>query len=866
VFTLIGLLLVFMATSPARAAKLDGLPDYASESSWLLSPPGMASSLAAGLFNPAAFGVAPQPGLYFGWRSNDELPVSPLYQPLLLESNDLAAVVSLPLLSFGYRRFDFEGAASGSPLLQGISADRPTVNEYSLALSGGDRSHALGLSYSWSGGDREAMPRHRRLSAGMIERRRFLSWGLNGDWDVENGDLAGQTDLGIRPFGASWTLFGELSARPDDFDRVGWRGGFGLESQFVPGLRASVRYRDGGTFGLGLALVFGGGTRASSITQLNSDRVVQRVSSIQLGSVIDAPLDLHPGKRSRGSTVELSLKGPMPYRHYRFFDDRQTLLATLSRISAWADDPQVKRLVLNLSGMRISGAMLWELRQQLDGFRARGKTVVVYADRLTLLGTMLASGADEVWLDPQGDLDLRGLSWGRTYYRNALKKLGLGVDAWRYFTYKSAFEVLSRSSQSEADSLQRQVLIDDYYEEARAEICSARGLSPEDFDHIVDTRGYLPAREALALHLVDKVGSYEEAKKGERDKGDSGPAANGREVHFAKAPSIGGVLGDPRFRRAEWGEPAKIAVLYAIGECSMDTGIEGRRLSAAIKQARENPEIKAVVLRVDSPGGDPLPSDMVAREMLETMKVKPVIVSQGNVAASGGYWISMYCNSLLASPLTLTGSIGVIGGWIYDRGFSEKIGFDYSQVQRGAHADMGGGIRLPFLGVTVPHRPLDEEEHHRVEKIIRGMYGDFVAQVAKGRGLSEAHVDSVGQGRVWSGTRGKENGLVDEIGGLWHALQIAKTLAHLPDGRAVELAEGPQLGTFNWDALKPKFLSSPVEEGIAFDPLSGAPRQRLGPWMGLSEEELRFLRAVFREPGRPALRADPIEIRDGGTR
>jgi len=306
-------------------------------------------------------------------------------------------------------------------------------------------------------------------------------------------------------------------------------------------------------------------------------------------------------------------------------------------------------------------------------------------------------------------------------------------------------------------------------------------------------------------------------------------------------------------------------VLYAIGECAMDEGIEGRRLSRQIEEARKNPTVKALILRVDSPGGDPLPSDLVARAMLKTMKEKPVVVSQGNVAASGGYWISMYCDSLLASPLTLTGSIGVIGGWIYDKGFSEKIGFGYSQVQRGAHADMGGGIQLPFLGVTVPYRPLDHKEQERVEKTIRAMYGDFVSHVAKGRGLSEAHVDSVGQGRIWSGRRGLSEGLVDEIGGLWKAIQVAKDLAGIPPGREVSLAEGPGLGAFNLAALRPDLLPS-LGTKLSLDPLSGGPSRPVGPWMNLSEEELRFLRDLFQTPGQPVLRTDPVEIHDGGSR
>jgi protease-4 len=293
----------------------------------------------------------------------------------------------------------------------------------------------------------------------------------------------------------------------------------------------------------------------------------------------------------------------------------------------------------------------------------------------------------------------------------------------------------------------------------------------------------------------------------------------------------------------------------------MDTGIQARRLSEAIRNAREDRYIKAVVLRVDSPGGKPLASELVARELRETMESKPVIVSQGNVAASGGYWIGMHSHAILASPFTLTGSIGVIGGWIYDDGFGEKIGFDYSEVHRGAHGDLGGGIRLPFA-MTLPARPLDDEEKARVETVIRRMYDDFVEGVAEGRGMSPAAVDRVGQGRVWSGEAGLENGLVDQLGGLWRAIQLAKDRAGIPGDEAVRIVEAPQLGLFDLRTLRPRF-GPEIGNPSALDPLGGGPRELLGPWMGLSEEELRYMRDVFGNPGRPMLRTPPAEILDG---
>jgi len=840
---------VLLSSSAGHARGGDGLPDYWGESTWLGSPPGVSSDLAAGLFNPAVYAMSSHNGLYFGWRNNRALRLRRNKETLFGASDDLAGILSLRNLAFSYQRFDPKEDFRSS-LPPGDPAVSGAMQEYSLSLGGGDRSSAFALAYSWVGGNRELLPRHKRLSAGLIERGRHLSVGLSGNWDVENGDFQGQADLGVKPLGDRWTLFGELESSTGN----PLRGGYGLRAYLFRGVRASARYRDGGNYSIGFALSFGSGARFSAAGHGDGDHRTQETYSVQLGGQGEPSLFAlaDPGS---GGVRRMEWKGSMPYRRYRLLDDRPTFVSVLRSIARAAQSPVVKTLLINLSGIRVSREQMWELREQLEAFQGTGGRVVIYADRLGLGAFMLASVADELWLDPQGDLDLRGISWGRTYYRRALDKLGLGVEEWRFFKYKSAFEVLSRSGQSEADRAQRQMLIDDYYEEMRAKITASRNISPEQFDRIVDTRGYILPEEALELKLVDRLGGFrdalESAKKAERPR--SKPARDSL---------LTAVLGDPAWESLRWGEPDAIAVFYAIGECAMDHGIKGRRLSREIEKARKNPKVKAVVLRVDSPGGDPLPSDLVARELLKTMQVKPVVVSQGNVAASGGYWLSMYSNELLASPLTLTGSIGVIGGWIWDDGFGDKIGFDYSQVQRGRHADMGGGILLPFLGVTLPERPLDAAEHERMERIIRGTYADFVAQVAKGRRMSEAAVDSIAQGRIWSGTRGKRIGLVDELGGLWKALGLAKELAEIPADEGVRLVEGPPLGWIN-PALFETALRPGLGSARVLDPLSGEVRSSMRGWMGLSEEEFDYLRSVFGRPGRPVLRTPPVEIHDG---
>ena len=215
-------------------------------------------------------------------------------------------------------------------------------------------------------------------------------------------------------------------------------------------------------------------------------------------------------------------------------------------------------------------------------------------------------------------------------------------------------------------------------------------------------------------------------------------------------------------RESHWGNRRQIALIYAVGVCAMDEGINARKLSGYIDAARKNRKIEAVVFRVDSPGGSGMASDLVSEAIKKCAEEKPVIVSQGAVAASGGYWISMYADKIVASPATITGSIGVIGGWFYDQGLKGKLGMSTDFVKVGKHADLGFGATLPLLGIGIPDRNLTEDEFARMKYQITDFYRQFVEKVAEGRKMEYDEVDEIGQGRIWLGTDGKETGLVDK--------------------------------------------------------------------------------------------------------
>jgi protease-4 len=296
---------------------------------------------------------------------------------------------------------------------------------------------------------------------------------------------------------------------------------------------------------------------------------------------------------------------------------------------------------------------------------------------------------------------------------------------------------------------------------------------------------YLPY-QAIEFGLVDTIARWSDVDKVIDQLLGKNLRAIGRTALFDNALP-------PQF----WGGDPEIAVVYALGDCAMDRGIRARWLSRKLESLARDNTIKAVVFRVDSPGGDGMASDLVAEALKKCAARKPVIVSQGQVAGSGGYWISMYGDKILAGPNTVTGSIGVIGGWIWDKEMSKKLGMSYDKVQRGAHADIFKGVRLPILNITVPGRNLTDDERTIVEDLIMEMYDEFVAKVAKGRNMTVERVREIGEGRFYSGLDGKEVGLVDDIGGLMMAIEIAKEQAGIAKEQRVKLIEIPEhLGMF----------------------------------------------------------------------
>jgi protease-4 len=444
------------------------------------------------------------------------------------------------------------------------------------------------------------------------------------------------------------------------------------------------------------------------------------------------------------------------------------------------------------------------VREKLKEIKSSGKKIYIYIDRAGMIEYHFASVADKIILDPMGTISLNGYLLGRTFLKGSLEKLGIGFHELRYFKYKSAAENLARENFSEADREQRQKLVDEYYKLAQKDICEGRNFSHTFFNEIVDSSFiYLP-EDALALNLVDTLARWSDIsdviKKYEKEN-----------KYLIAASSL------EKFNLTDdyWGSKPMIAVIYAIGGTSMDDGIKARSLVKYVESAINNSNVKAIVLRVDSPGGDALAADLIADVLRKNKGKKPVIVSQGYVAASGGYWLSMYADTIVAAPNTITGSIGVIGSFIYNKNFKEELGLSVDYVKKGKFADLGFGATLPLIGLTLPDRDFTEQELTIAEKGIKTLYKDFVRKVSLGRNKSFDEIEKIAQGRMWAGSDGLRNGLVDVLGGLDTAIKIALEKSNLTD-KDYEIIELPEREWFDFNSLLPNFLR--IEQKIVEDP------------------------------------------------
>lgn len=716
---------------------------------------------------------------------------------------------------------------------------------YHVSLAGGSDAAAVGVGYQGFGGDATPLGRYNRITTGTVLRPSpYVSVGLTGNVSLETDDREVVGELGLRPFGTSrLTLFADAAwAEGEALVDVPWSAGAAVEVS--RGIDLTGRVFESDAVSVGLRVAFGRtGLGSRSDVAPNGDYDGQ-TTRVRVGA--DVPSAIGDAVGEGKSHVEVQPK-EMPYRAPRFSlrdDAGPRYYEVLRTLRQAQSNDRTAAVALDLTNLSVSREKAWELRTAVQEVQAAGKEVVAFLENAGMEAYHVASAADRVAVDPQGTLQLPGYASSRTFVKGTLDKIGLGVQPFRFFEYKSAAETLTRAGFSEADSLQRQQLVDDWYRLARTGIADGRSLSPDTVDHLIDDQTILSATDAREAGLVDTLARWHEREALLSDVTEAETSAMDRDRLNALATAT-----------SEWGTRPEIAVVYGIGATSLNSGIEARNLADTFRQLKEDDNVKAVVFRVDSPGGSALAADVAAQAVRECAAEKPVIVSQGTVAASGGYLISTYADQIFAGPNTVTGSIGVIGLWVYDDGLlRDKVEASYDVVQQGARAELFAPYRVPLLGLPLPTRKLEEDELARARSLILQSYDDFVGQVAAGRDTSEAYVRSVGEGRVYSGTAGQQRALVDDIGGMTDALAAARQAAGVPADRATLREVNATSGVLSLPSVLPSGL-----------------RQRIGTERDSDETPARptqtFLRTVVEHQPDPLLLlppgyyADPEDVR-----
>ena len=477
---------------------------------------------------------------------------------------------------------------------------------------------------------------------------------------------------------------------------------------------------------------------------------------------------------------------------------RLTLFEVLETLHHAAGDAQVKALVLHIDGIDWGWAKVTEVRDALSEFRRAGKPVYAALEGGGEPEFFLASGADRIAMPPASDLQMNGLTASALFLRGTFDKVGVRPNFLHVGKYKSAVESYTRTDLSEPAREALGAVLGDTYRLLTDTLAHARRSTPDSIRAWMD-RGPWSAEEAKGLGLVDTL-------------------LDGAEVDSLAVRRTGGssALKFTRYAERRLGGRSPLARVALVTATGTITGGKsrlsgGERLMGAetiieaLRRARTRSSIRAVVLRIDSPGGDATASDEIWHEVVRCRRAKPVIVSMSDVAASGGYYIAAGADTLVADPGTITGSIGIFGGKFNIRGLYEKLGLSIETMSTGPHAEMYS-----------PFRDFTDDEVRLYQDHLQKSYERFLERVASGRRRSTAWVDSVGQGRIWSGSAAADLGLVDELGGLRAALGIARARAGVDDDEEFEVERfpSPDEGYFG------RFLSgfwNPEDAGLLGD-------------------------------------------------
>ena len=489
------------------------------------------------------------------------------------------------------------------------------------------------------------------------------------------------------------------------------------------------------------------------------------------------------------SVLALRVSGPLPDYvpddpvRRLFGGQPQSLSSLLAQFRKAKVDKRITAIMLDIDGSGAGWAKAEEIRGAIEDFRTSGKPVYAYMETGFNKDYYIATACDKIFVPPPGELFTIGLAADVMFFRGSLDKLGVYPDMYQIGKYKSAGDMFTQKEMTPAHREFINSLLDDLYGRYVEGIAKARNKTPDDVKKLIDNAPY-NAAQAKDAGLIDGAAYHDEVEKELKKRlgynaNDALRITHAGDYRQISQESLGLNKGE------------RVAVVYAAGDIvsgksefggSGEETIGSDSLVRTLNEVRDDKTIKAVVLRIDSPGGSGLASDIIWRAIESLKEKKPVVVSMSDVAASGGYYIACNANKIVAEPSTITGSIGVVGGKPVIKGFYDWIGVTNEYVLRGANA-----------GMFRESEKFSDTERKKFEELIKTTYYDqFLPKVAKGRGKNVEQIDAIGQGRVWTGRQGKDNGLIDEYGGLDKAIEIAKQLANIPADKSVQRVIRPQ--------------------------------------------------------------------------
>jgi protease IV len=477
------------------------------------------------------------------------------------------------------------------------------------------------------------------------------------------------------------------------------------------------------------------------------------------------------------SKINHDYAGKTNYKDFQFFKDKHNgLTDVINAIEQAKTDDDIKGISIINSESNLGIAQTKALRDQLEDFKKSGKFIYSYADVYSQKSYYLNSVANTIYLNPIGELDFKGLATEIMFFKDFQEKSGLKMEIIRHGKYKSAVEPFLENKMSEANKEQTTALLNSVWKSVLSDISKTRNVSEIRLNEIADGLLARTPQMALKEKLIDKI-AYEDVYHADIRKAlkvDTDKDYNSISIEdYAEKVAT---------TSKDYSTKDKIAIIYAQGEIASGEGdvnvIGEGSMRRSLQEARKDENVKAIVLRVDSPGGNALTSELIWREIELTKKVKPVVVSMGNYAASGGYYIACNANKIYAEANTITGSIGVFGMLPNFTQAFNKLGLNVEQVRTNTNAS----------GYS-PFKPLDDNYRAFAQEGVEKIYTTFVTRVATGRKMSFEQVDAIGQGRVWSGDDALKIGLVDKIGGMDEAIKEAASLAKIKKYRTQDFPE-----------------------------------------------------------------------------